>query len=109
MTRKQLERLGAALHDARIKALIVAGITDDNTGSSNFDTCTITLPRVPVAKVLKQGELSNMRMSRSHTGEYFISAPVNAQGAVNTKQAETIRDVLKAHGFETASVHYAMD
>lgn len=104
------EKLTQVLTEAVSKAKEVAMITSDG-GTCNLDRCLVFLKRYNEEKTVAAIKAAGIRGYKTKEFSepcYSLSSPIPAQGYCNTVQAETIRDFLKANGYD-ASVRYVID
>lgn len=101
------------LTDALEKAANAAqplGFTEDG-GTCNFDALELSLPRwneEAVMNAVHAAGLTGFKTTVLRCPVFVIDPPVGRQGNARTRQAEKMRDVMKAEGFD-ASVYYQMD
>ena len=84
---------------------------DDDGGTCNFDSMTIHLLRWNedgVKAAAKAAGLSAWRWQGYGGVQYVIGVPVGRQGNARTRQAEAMRNSMRAHGYDTG-MYYQMD
>ena len=84
--------------------------TEDG-GTCNLDSMTLYLPRWPEGKVRTAAMHAGLDCWRK-TGFgqpcYVFTVPVSRQANARTRQAESMRNIMRERGYQTG-MHYQMD
>lgn len=108
-TSDKVIRLSEALIRANLAAL---SVQMEDSGTCNFDSCVIRLPRWKDYEIKQACELAGIEIGEQLSGYWrgyrFVSTAMHGQAGLRTKMAEVAKQSLAADGYDTA-MYYQMD